>query len=279
LGCNWVIGLKIDVDEISGKGMQMFMITAVGTPVVATPLSNEFNKSGRDNLTISQEDLEIMMGRQDIIENLERKILVLSEFTWNFIVEHQVVEVAQRVLQEWPTKQSQDSQYIEIMVKKYFDTIPRKYASKELYKALSGDKGTVALSLIIELKLSDLTLIRDNFSSGDPEVCRKVMQTVTSLQEFYSQEDIERIDEIIKKIPDIFSLKAKTVKKTGILGGIKEQWLCECGNGNDSEKSYCSKCERDKYGFVSYEVNPEEAVSFLEKQRNALVVLFGSCTQ
>jgi len=26
-GGNWLIGLRIDMDEVSGKGMQMFMIT------------------------------------------------------------------------------------------------------------------------------------------------------------------------------------------------------------------------------------------------------------
>jgi uncharacterized protein YbjQ (UPF0145 family) len=34
IGANCVLGVKFDLDEISGKGMQMFMLNAVGTPVV-----------------------------------------------------------------------------------------------------------------------------------------------------------------------------------------------------------------------------------------------------
>lgn len=33
-GANCILGLKIDVDEISGKGKSMFMITAIGTPIL-----------------------------------------------------------------------------------------------------------------------------------------------------------------------------------------------------------------------------------------------------
>ncbi|RKF38674.1 hypothetical protein BCY89_26790 [Sphingobacterium siyangense] len=41
-----IIGLSVDIDEISGKGSQMFMITAVGTPVhlkdfVRVPMDKE----------------------------------------------------------------------------------------------------------------------------------------------------------------------------------------------------------------------------------------------
>lgn len=31
IGCNAIIGFKIDFDEISGKGVSMFMVNAVGT--------------------------------------------------------------------------------------------------------------------------------------------------------------------------------------------------------------------------------------------------------
>jgi uncharacterized protein YbjQ (UPF0145 family) len=33
-GANCILGIKIDLDEISGKGMQMFMLNAIGTAVI-----------------------------------------------------------------------------------------------------------------------------------------------------------------------------------------------------------------------------------------------------
>lgn len=37
IGANAIIGLKIDFDEISGKGKSMFMVTCIGTAVVVKP--------------------------------------------------------------------------------------------------------------------------------------------------------------------------------------------------------------------------------------------------
>ncbi|MEI6506467.1 MAG: heavy metal-binding domain-containing protein, partial [Planctomycetota bacterium] len=48
-GANWVIGARIDFDQISGKGMQMFMVSAQGTAVraVAAPaVASQATRSG-----------------------------------------------------------------------------------------------------------------------------------------------------------------------------------------------------------------------------------------
>jgi uncharacterized protein YbjQ (UPF0145 family) len=37
LGANWVVGARLDFDEISGKNVQMFMVSAQGTAVLAIP--------------------------------------------------------------------------------------------------------------------------------------------------------------------------------------------------------------------------------------------------
>src|SRR3546814_9582215 len=34
IGANCIVGLSIDMDEISGKGKSMFMLTAIGTAVI-----------------------------------------------------------------------------------------------------------------------------------------------------------------------------------------------------------------------------------------------------
>ena len=39
LGANGIIGLKVDMDEISGKGKSMFMITAIGSAVIVENLN------------------------------------------------------------------------------------------------------------------------------------------------------------------------------------------------------------------------------------------------
>lgn len=47
IGANAILGVHIDFDEISGKGKSMFMITAYGTAVVATPEVERLKKIER----------------------------------------------------------------------------------------------------------------------------------------------------------------------------------------------------------------------------------------
>src|SRR5690606_33633612 len=53
IGANCILGLSIDMDEISGKGKSMFMLTAVGTAVI-------LEKPIQDNVisSASEEKLE-----------------------------------------------------------------------------------------------------------------------------------------------------------------------------------------------------------------------------
>ena len=47
IGANAILGVHIDFDEISGKGKSMFMITAYGTAVIATPEVEKLKKTER----------------------------------------------------------------------------------------------------------------------------------------------------------------------------------------------------------------------------------------
>ena len=47
LNANSIIGVHFDFDEISGKGKQMFMVTAYGTAVIAEPIAAEIKKTER----------------------------------------------------------------------------------------------------------------------------------------------------------------------------------------------------------------------------------------
>jgi uncharacterized protein YbjQ (UPF0145 family) len=274
IGGNWVIGLKVDVDEISGKGMQMFMITAVGTAVNARCMQEKREKSGTDGLQISKEDLEVMMERQRIIKLVSENKLSFYEHIWSFVIENQIVEVAQRVLQESPSKQSENSQYTKNCIKEYFSRLPRDAACKELYDALGGDKADEALHLIINLNLTNYDLVNVGLFSNDFDVRKKVLQTLSGVQPFYTQTDLAVIDALISNIPKFFPKEVRVVTKSGIMGGSKQSWLCICGHINDLNKDRCSKCDRDQGGFKSLELTPDQAIDILNRQKDALTMLF-----
>ena len=54
IGANCILGMKTDLDEISGKGMQMFMINSIGTAVIIEK-KEEYEKN-KNNLKTKQEN-------------------------------------------------------------------------------------------------------------------------------------------------------------------------------------------------------------------------------
>jgi uncharacterized protein YbjQ (UPF0145 family) len=62
-GANCILGMKIDLDEISGKGMQMFMLNAIGTAVIIKTEEeyNEIkNNDEKEKEARTEKELEVM---------------------------------------------------------------------------------------------------------------------------------------------------------------------------------------------------------------------------
>lgn len=57
LKANAIVGVRLDYDEISGKGKQMFMLTATGTAVVAKKINDKYVQLNRFLDEIIDEDL------------------------------------------------------------------------------------------------------------------------------------------------------------------------------------------------------------------------------
>ncbi len=104
IGANCILGLRIDMDEISGKGKSMFMLTAIGTAVV---LDKE--KSGPDVVDITPQKFEnisvhkiaTLPIKKSIIKEAETDKLVPDDETWGFITSNQVDEVFPYILKEY----------------------------------------------------------------------------------------------------------------------------------------------------------------------------------
>jgi uncharacterized protein YbjQ (UPF0145 family) len=75
IGANAILGLKIDFDEISGKGKSMFMISALGTAVLIKQKKENIESKHVNNISIvSNEKLEQEVARRLIISNFISKI-------------------------------------------------------------------------------------------------------------------------------------------------------------------------------------------------------------
>jgi uncharacterized protein YbjQ (UPF0145 family) len=65
IGANAVVGLHIDLDEISGKGKSMFMITASGTAVLIKRKINDFDSQiDVKNTIIAKEEMSVYLKKE-----------------------------------------------------------------------------------------------------------------------------------------------------------------------------------------------------------------------
>jgi uncharacterized protein YbjQ (UPF0145 family) len=99
IGANAVLGLHIDLDEISGKGKSMFMITASGTAVLINTKTSNF-KSQEDvkNKIIAKEEMSIYLKKRNIKYKIEKDSLVLDNETWQFITDSRYFEIAEEII-------------------------------------------------------------------------------------------------------------------------------------------------------------------------------------
>ena len=80
IGANCILGLKIDLDEISGKGMQMFMLNSIGTPVIIKSKeeylkdkqeflrNTELKKAEEDEKKMKYKTMEDILKDEEIIK-------------------------------------------------------------------------------------------------------------------------------------------------------------------------------------------------------------------
>ena len=97
MGGNAVVGFKTDFDEISGKGVSMFMVNAVGTACKAKQITSE--KAASNSILLDEEDLENAVQKYKIIQDIKnKKSARISEDTIDYLVDHPTKEIVDELL-------------------------------------------------------------------------------------------------------------------------------------------------------------------------------------
>lgn len=157
MGANAILGLKIDFDEISGKGKSMFMISAIGTAVIIKHLKSNVVPSTLNNpLTIPNDRLEIEVNRRYIISKLKKEVLPSKE-DWTYLFNNQIEEIAESLIIEYLKYYNSDFQTQSVLdllanTPKYFKIISCETAVKVLYTYIK-EKPKAIIDIINENKL------------------------------------------------------------------------------------------------------------------------------
>jgi hypothetical protein len=200
MGANCVLGFKIDFDELSGKGTQMFMISVSGTAVKIA-----FESAASDNIlqigTVSANKLSVELFKERWATR--DKNLIPSQSELQFIMENGLWELAASLYDYYVIRQYSDevNPVLEkfptiISAMNYHDVVQfiyKDYSSRRAY----------AYSLIKDNSLFNaeqiLQLLRDNNLSEAVELLK------TDKTE-YDEADVKVMEEIctfIDNLPDI----------------------------------------------------------------------------
>lgn len=278
IGANCIVGLHVDMDEISGKGKSMFMLTAMGTAVIIddTDRNKTLLCSEEKYENVSVDKIKILQKKREIIDNAKAGTLNLEDDVWDFITNNQVSEVYNFVILKLgkAISYSLDSQDAFSKFYKralsYIDALPEGRKMNLLYKSIEkadNEPLLIKLSEIIDnLQLLNLDKIRELLNNTDFQKQKRATKILTYDKPFYNKQDIENFKSIIETIATKFPEKGvRSMKKQLLSSKEKEVWTCECGKTNDVG-NYCSGCKKDIYGFTSNEVSPPKVLANLEER-------------
>jgi len=277
IGANCILGLKVDLDEISGKGKSMFMITATGTAVVIENLSKghgvEYSTEKLEALSIDK--MIELRKREELIQLATDNQLVLDDSTWEFLSQNRVIEISKQILKKMQSinlaqlqQTLTDHQYQQLS--NYLSSFKEEERVSILYEYLmnedAGKFNQILYRLIGDLLIFDAKKLQTYLQDKNVENRIKALQIVVRDKSFFSKEDIPEFESLISLIHTNFS-KTSTQSTAKKLLSSKQVdiWVCECGHKNELTSDYCEdyNCGKDQYGFTKAQVSPISAIKKL----------------
>lgn len=290
---NWLIGLRIDIDEISGKDKQMFMITGLATAVRArscsAPAVDEKSQDG--NLRISREQIRISIRKAAILQSLRTSSQPPSVEDFSFLSQHRVAEagnllmrvianarnVSETELDPYHLKQQSEegslirAGTVDDCMLRYLASLDPDTATGILFTAVANEEtAKTACGLLNKSTLGSLQHSLALLRTPDPRLRRWGLQTLQADQQGYSLRDMQIIDKLLALLPGCFPDLFVEVQTRTLLGGQRIELRCPCGYTNPAGSSVCAGCEHDRSGFLLKEFSPQQAVLHLQSLRSAL---------
>ncbi|GEM_PF-84341 len=278
IGANCVLGLKIDLDEISGKGKSMFMITAVGTAVVInnTTIKNPSSITPESYQFVSDEKIKTLKQKRTILESVENKTIRFDDNVWNFITQNQVEEVLDVVFRKLFSLiddnniSNDDVNFFYKNLLNYIDSLPEDVKVDFLYRKVGeveADKHALkVLQVIKDLRLLNLLHVEQLLKNESFNKRKRANLILSYDKQNYSINEVDTFLRISASIEEVFPLKGTfSTKKQLLSSKEKDVWICECGRTNDIN-SNCSSCGNDIYGFKKEEIAPPEALRLISER-------------
>ena len=269
LHANAIIGLKLDFDEISGKGHQMLMVTAYGSAVSLKAINeNALAQLENHKVTITNEEIYQEIRKTNILEKLLK-----YEFVDFFTKCHdQILSINDNeFLVEFVKKlAATESHYItqEIVVKvgNYLSIYDKEELIEAYYNVLENYKiaqGNNFYDIFSKLDIFDYQRISHLLRNEKIEIRKRGLEVSLSPKKLYSKDDIVDLNRLVKDIETNFPVNVEIYEKGSMFGGGKNVWKCRNAHEIADEFKNCSSCGLDMRGlqFEVYEKTIEKLVN------------------
>ena len=285
-GGNWLVGLRVDIEQVSGKGKQMFMITGMATAVSAKPTPGRDSALATQRATVSATEMDDHWSRVRLLKEHGSSSGLLPPPVLARATEARLSELSPAVLRSLAA--SQDESFYDAKTREeslethamFFTALPPSDASKALFEGLAvgRDVAAAAIVLMARCTLGDLASSLREVESENREQRRNGLQSLRAHQLVYAAADLDKIDRLRDRLDGSPFMSPHVVLKKGLLGGDRSEWECVCGRRISIKAPTCATCLRDQMGFLPRDLRPEEASELLLQRRSSLVVLLGNST-
>jgi hypothetical protein len=276
--------MTVDMDEISGQGKQMFMVTAMGTAIRARrviPAPPRGGVADGENSRLRSDEVGAAERRRRLMSSLESGVVKFDDDTWSTLMEERVsgavAYLVPAYVKELARTETRAPEFQQRAVA-FLERLSPEEAAKELYPFLDTDEQTAAAAaMFIEAaRLRDLGEIHQRLR-GPAEHRRRALKMLAAGQQTFAPSDVQHLRAIAALCTEgHFPRIAKLItKKKGLFGG-GDEIECVCGEKRSAEQTYCwaYACKRDVYGFRDDEMNPVKARAFCESLATTLEFAF-----
>lgn len=258
IGANAIVGLKIDFDEISGKGKSMFMVSAIGMAVKVsynTQIKNE--KTNIELNYVSYNELEDSVSRYDIIASVNTGKMPYSEH-WNFLMNNPINEIIPKFIDHYINlKASQlivyepvDELFIN-NISSYLKICDELLVAEALYTRLPDSSNLV--KILDDINLFSPTHVLNLLENNHIKLAIKCLKLRKSI---YNEDDVMIMENILIRLENLPDLGTFENVKS-MLTKAKDKYKCPDGHMNDIENQFCDtfNCGKNIKGLTYDEVN------------------------
>lgn len=235
MGANAILGFKIDFDEISGKNMQMFMVSVSGTAVKIKTESNKPMEASKG--AVSATRLNVELFKANWAKRDKRQQPTHEEI--DFIMDHGLWEMAPSLYDYYVMPRSNDNEIRPIDDK--FPIIVSSMSYDELVSFIYNDynnRAQYAYKLIKENKLFNASKVL--FVLAHADNLADAIKLLDTEKREYTTIDLQVMEEIVAffdHLPDKGSIENM---KSGLLSSkMVDMYICPNGHKNNADVEFC----------------------------------------